>query len=125
YPDVGLAPDVANLKTFYQNNGFYDTQVDTVVTPAPPPFAVDILFRINEGQPLTLDSLAITGLDSVASVDDIVHDLQLQKGGRFGQALLIADKDSITSRLRNAGYPHAEVFVASDIVKSEHRATAE
>jgi len=125
YPDVGLAPDIDHLKAFYQNNGFYDTQVDTVVTPAPPPFAVDITFRINEGQPLRLDSLAITGLDSVENRDDIIRDLQLHTGGRFGQALLIADKDSITARLHNAGYPHAEVFVASDILKSEHRATAE
>ena len=34
YPSSGLGPDVAALKQYYQNNGFYDTTVDTVVTKA-------------------------------------------------------------------------------------------
>ena len=55
-------------QTFYANYGFYDTQVDTTVTPVGPK-RVDIMFRINEGQPMILDSLAITGLDSVPERD--------------------------------------------------------
>ena len=51
YPPNGLAPDAANITTFYKYNGFYDTRVDTVVTPVAKD-VVNVTFRINEGQPL-------------------------------------------------------------------------
>jgi outer membrane protein assembly factor BamA len=107
YPDVGLKPDVDALKALYQNNGFYKTTVDTVVTRVSPR-VVDIRFRINEGQPLQIDSLTISGLDSVPDPKSIVKDLQMKVGGRFGLLLLFTDVDSILARLRNAGYPRAD-----------------
>ena len=64
YPSSGLGPDVAALKQYYQNNGFYDTTVDTVVTKASST-AVDVTFRINEGAPIRLDTLRIEGLELV------------------------------------------------------------
>src|SRR5579872_2404382 len=109
YPDVGLKPDVDALVAFYRSNGFYETRVDTVVTPVRPGM-VDVTFRIHEGQPLILDSLSITGLDSVPNAADITRDLQLHVGGRFGLSLLASDEDTITSRLRNDGYPRALIF---------------
>jgi len=50
YPSDGLAQDVTNLKAFYEINGFFDTRVDTVVTPASAS-SVRVTFRINEGPP--------------------------------------------------------------------------
>src|SRR5437764_11233344 len=49
-PEEGLSGDVDLLKTFYKNNGFYQTKVDTVVTLVPPD-QVDVTFRIDEGPP--------------------------------------------------------------------------
>jgi len=109
YPDVGLKPDVDALKALYQNNGFYKTTVDTVVKLVSPR-VVDVVFRIDEGQPLMIDSLTITGLDSVPNPESIVHDLQMRVGGRFGLLLLFTDIDSINARLRNAGYPRADIL---------------
>lgn len=109
YPDVGLKPDVDALKALYQNNGFYKTTVDTVVTPVSPR-VVDIAFRINEGQPLQIDSLTIAGLDSVPDPKSIVSDLQMRVGGRFGLLLLFTDIDTINARLRNAGYPRVDIL---------------
>lgn len=124
YPDVGLKPDVDALVAFYRNNGFYETRVDTVVTPVSPR-VVDVTFRINEGRPLILDSLSITGLDSVPNPADITRDLQLRVGGRFGLSLLASDEDTIISRLRNDGYPRATIFPASSTHPSERRAEVE
>ncbi|HVE32510.1 MAG TPA: BamA/TamA family outer membrane protein [Gemmatimonadaceae bacterium] len=121
YPSDGLAQDVANLKAFYEINGFYDTKVDTVVTPASGS-PVRVTFRINEGQPLTLDSLTITGLDSVADRATILRDLPLAVGRRFGRLQLANQTDSITIRLRHIGYPAATVFPSYDAHKPEHRA---
>jgi outer membrane protein insertion porin family/translocation and assembly module TamA len=123
-PSNGLAPDVANIKQFYENNGFYDTAVDTLVTHRGPT-RVDVLFRINEGQPMRLDSLRIVGLDSVADTASILRNLQLQVGGRFGRDLMNADADTIIHRLRNAGYPRAESFTAYHSNRPSHRASVE
>ena len=123
-PSNGLAPDVANLKQFYENNGFYDTSVDTVVTHRSPT-RVDVQFRIDEGPPIRLDSLRIVGLDSVADTASILQNLQLKVGGRFGRDLMNADADTIINRLRNAGYPRADRFVAYHLNAPMHRATVD
>ena len=121
YPSDGLAQDVANLKAFYEINGFYDTKVDTVVAPASGS-PVRVTFRIDEGRPLILDSLTITGLDSVPDRAAILRDLPLAVGQRFGRLALANQTDSITTRLRHIGYPAATVFPSYDAHKPEHRA---
>jgi outer membrane protein insertion porin family/translocation and assembly module TamA len=108
-PEDGLAPDVANLKGFYKVNGFYATRVDTIVTPLSPD-RVGVTFRINEGPPLRADTVTISGLDSVPDRQAVLRDLLVRVGERVGQAQLYADRDSITARLRNQGYPLATVF---------------
>ena len=123
-PSNGLAPDVANLKQFYANNGFYDTAVDTIVTHRGPS-RVDVKFRINEGQPIRLDSLTITGLDAVSNKAAILKNLQLKVGGRFGGDLMNADVDTIISRLRNSGYPRAEPLRSYHLNRPAHRATVD
>jgi len=124
YPSVGLGPDVAALKQYYQNNGFYDTTVDTVVTRASKA-AVDVTFRINEGVPIHLDSLKIDGLDAVVDTANILRNLQLKVGGRFGRDLLLADVDTMMTRLRNGGYPRADYFPSYTVNKAQHRATVD
>jgi outer membrane protein assembly factor BamA len=120
-PSDGLAPDVQRLKQFYENNGFYDTKVDTVVSPVSRA-VVDVTFRINEGPPMRLDTLEITGLDSVADAASITRDLRLRPGGRFGRLQMYADIDTITARLRNAGYPAATVLREYQTHAEEHLA---
>ncbi|MDB4876868.1 MAG: surface antigen [Gemmatimonadetes bacterium] len=122
YPSVGLGPDVRALTQFYRNNGFYNTKVDTLVQ-AVGPNAVAVTFRIDEGQPIVLDSLTITGLDSVPQRDEVLRNLQLKVGGRFSFLSMFADIDSIVGRLRNFGYAHAAVYPASSVQLQEHRAT--
>jgi len=120
-PD-GLRKDAVRLKDFYKDRGFYDTGVDTLVEKNGNG-SVDVTFRINEGPPMRTDSLAIDGLDSVRNRNDIVHELNLSKGARFGLALMAADLDTLRSRLRNSGYPYADVLPESRTNAAEHRAT--
>jgi outer membrane protein assembly factor BamA len=108
-PDVGLNPDVMALKQFYQDNGFFKTQVDTVVKLLGSRRAA-VTFRIVEGPPMVLDSLVVTGLDSVAGRQPVLEQMRLVPGERVGTVRLVADVDSLTSWLRNSGYPAAEVF---------------
>src|SRR5262245_806182 len=112
-PDNGLRRDVLVLQQYYLNNGFYLAKVDTTITPVGNK-RVEVSFRIDEGRPSVIDSLTITGLDSVPNRDDILANLQLRRGGRFGKVGLLADHDTITSRLRNSGYVHADVGMNYD-----------
>jgi len=122
YPSVGLGPDVRALTQFYKNNGFYNTRVDTLVRKVGSN-AVAVTFRIVEGLPIVLDSLTITGLDSIPRSSEVLANLQLHKGGRFSLLAMLTDEDSIVSRMRNDGYPHAAVYPASSVQLQQHRAT--
>ncbi len=117
---AGLANDVEQLRQFYKSQGYYETAVDTLIRGDSSEVA--ITFLINEGQPLRVDSLAIAGLDSIIRPSDVVRNLKLAPGRRFGIVLLSADIDSITSRLRNSGYPYAFVLPAFQTKLAEHRA---
>jgi outer membrane protein assembly factor BamA len=124
FPDVGLAPDSSALKQFYHNNGFYDTRVTPIVRTLSPS-EVAVTFRIDEGQPIRLDTLRITGLESVRNRDDARRDLHLQVGGRFGLIPMYMDIDTLRARLRNLGYPRVEVFPSVVVNYAEHRASVE
>src|SRR5215831_2636099 len=108
-PENGLGDDIELLKTFYKNNGFYQTKVEGHVTPVPPD-QVDVTFSIDEDPPLRAESFLITGLDSVPDSAAIIRDLPIGKGQRVGVLLVLTAVDTINARLRNAGYPHADVF---------------
>src|SRR5215831_4545167 len=74
------------------------------------PDQVDVTFIIDEGPPIRAESFLITGLDSVPDSAAIVRDLPIGKGQRVGVLLVLTAVDTINARLRNAGYPHADVL---------------
>jgi outer membrane protein insertion porin family/translocation and assembly module TamA len=118
--ETGLAGDVEQLKLFYKSQGYYETKVDTLVRGDSN--SVAVTFILNEGQPLLVDSLSITGLDSVIGAPETVRNLKLGPGKRFGLVILAADIDTITSRLRNGGYPYGFTLPEYQTNLAEHRA---
>jgi outer membrane protein insertion porin family/translocation and assembly module TamA len=107
---VEFPRDVIRLLLFYRNHGYYDVAVDTVVTRLGAS-QVAIRFAIREGQPTRISSLAITGLDSVPVREEMQRGLPLRPGGAFDRVALSAARDTLARRLRNAGYPDADVLV--------------
>ena len=104
-----LRLDVGRLRVFYQRHGFYAAAVDTAVTSAGDGDAVTVAFLIDEGQPVLIDSLRISGLDSTVRTIVDTSELALRKGIPFDRTKLQATIDSIKTRLRNNGYPRADV----------------
>lgn len=102
--------DVIRLVLFYRSRGFLDVAVDTTVTRLGPS-QVGILFAITEGQPTRVGSLGITGLEAVPVRAAVERGLPLRVGGTFDRTALSAARDTLARRLRNAGYPDAEVLV--------------
>ena len=103
-----LRLDVGRLRLFYRRAGYYATAVDTSVV-ANEDGSVAVKFLINEGEPVTVDSLRITGLDSVTTPIALTRDLDLRQGVVFDMTRLQSAIDSIKSRLRNNGYPRGDV----------------
>ncbi len=103
-----LPNDRIRLVVFYRRRGFPDVTVDTVVN-ALNKSAVEVRFRISEGRPITVAGLGINGLDSVANRAAITRDLPVKVGDRFDRVVVQAARDTITRRLRNAGYPRAQL----------------
>ena len=105
-----LRLDVGRLRIFYRRHGYYNTKVDTSVTPVADGYGgVKVAFLINEGDPVLADTLRISGLDTaIARIVDTT-DLGLHRGIVFDVLKIQAAIDSIKSRLRNNGYPRADV----------------
>jgi outer membrane protein assembly factor BamA len=108
---VEFPRDRLRLVLFYRNSGFPDVQVDSSVRPVRPG-VVDVAFQITEGRPTIVDSLEIIGLDSLPAKEQrrLKHNLPVRLGGRFDKYAIDATVDTLTSRLRNGGFPYAEVL---------------
>jgi len=108
-----LPKDRARLVIFYRRRGYSDATVDTVVRASGS--GVEVNFVVHEGLPTKLASLVIEGLDSVRNRSSIISRLPIHAGQRFDRVNLDAARDSIARRLRNSGYPRAEVNNTFDV----------
>jgi outer membrane protein insertion porin family len=109
FDPVEFRRDVLRLILFYRQSGFMEVAVDTVVQRGA--HDVHLTFQITEGPPIVVTRVEVTGLDSVdVASKDILVDLPLREGKPFNRFLFQASADSIIGRLRNRGYPGAEVF---------------
>jgi len=102
-----IARDLIRLGVYYRQRGYPEATVDTVLQRDRR--AVKVTFRIAEGRPMRLDTLTITGLDSVKARGRILNRLPSRVGDPFDRIRLAATVDTIRTRLRNSGYPRANV----------------
>ena len=101
--------DPIRLLYLYSQSGFLGTRVATRIDTVRKA-AVKVTFGIREGQPVILEQLTITGLDSVPRSDRIISGLPIKVGGRFDKNAVEASRDTILRRLRDTGYPVADLF---------------
>jgi outer membrane protein insertion porin family/translocation and assembly module TamA len=125
-----LVEDSARLSFQYKRTGYPDVRIEPVITPSGR-LRVDVAYRITEGAPMILDSLGIewTTIDSLGfsrtPLPDsmrYIDDLPIEEGDRFSTVAIEAARDSITRRLRNRGYPEAEVLRDFSTDYAAHRA---
>jgi outer membrane protein assembly complex protein YaeT len=104
--------DVVRLSVLYKRTGYPDAQIDTLVQRTPAD--VYITFNITEGEPIRVNDLHVTGLDSLPTRlrRAVLLDLPLQVGDPFNRFAMQESADSVTRRLRDRGYPSARVFTA-------------
>lgn len=101
--------DRVRLLVFYRNKGFDRATVDTAVTPVGQG-AVRVTFRIHEGTPMRIDSVSVTGLDSVPQRAALIRSLSLRPGNFFDRYALDSAQANLARTLRNLGYPRARIL---------------
>jgi outer membrane protein insertion porin family/translocation and assembly module TamA len=108
FDPVEFRRDVLRLTLFYRQSGYMEVKVDTVVRRSKRD--VRLTFKITEGPPIVVTGMSVTGLDSIDHARDVLEDLPLREGEPFNRFLFQATADTIVTRLRNRGYPAAEVY---------------
>jgi outer membrane protein assembly factor BamA len=111
-----LKRDVLRVRVFYWLRGFRHTQVDTLVTPRGR--GVRVLFRVAEGPPTVIDTLAVTQLRDSLSMKS------LRRWGlpKVGDRMDLTRMDSLRLRVHRAlwdrGNGNAEVRDTVDLLDS-------
>lgn len=121
--DTELRRDVLRVQLLYRQYGYYETKVDTTVQRTDG--KARITFHITEGPPTLVDTVIVTGLDSVENARTVSRSLPLRAGSPFNRFAFQAAADTIAGRLRDRGYPFAEVFRSYAVDRGELRARAE
>src|SRR5881275_3511769 len=122
FNELEFRRDVVRLLLLYRQSGYMNAVIDTVVRRE----ARDVYlkFRIYEGDPVRLTRLDILGVDSILDARRLKRDLPLQEGDPFNRALFQASADTVVSRLKNLGYPYADILRNYDVDVAALRAVA-
>jgi len=108
FDELEFRRDVVRLSLFYRQRGFLDARVDTVVRRSGS--SVSVTFRIEEGLPVRVDSIAVRGAAAVLDARTIQRRLSFRAGQRFDRLAFEGAADTIGLLLRDRGYPFARVY---------------
>jgi outer membrane protein assembly factor BamA len=100
--------DQARIQIYYQRRGFRETTVGSAITVADNG-TTSVRFDIVEGRPVLADSIVFLGADDLQATG-LLRDLPIRPGDRWSTLALDATRDTLVRRLRNRGYPHADVL---------------
>ena len=120
FDEVDFRRDIIRLIILYRASGYMSAVVDTVVRRSSRD--VFVTFRIHEGEPVRVTRLEIVGAERLLDVEATKRDLPLQLGDPFNRFLLLASADTVAARLKNRGYPYAEVLRNFDSDAGQRRA---
>lgn len=110
--------DVARVKLLYWRRGYREAQVDTIVRPRDA--EVSVTFRIDEGSPVRVSTLRLTGLEGiVADTAGLRRRLALRVGEPFSVLRVETARGQIEQLLHNRGYAHAEVLLDAFIPRED------
>ena len=120
-----LPRDSLRLLIYYRRQGYWRAAVQYEVRPLRPEIA-EVRFTIREGAPVILDSLGIAGLEGLPAAERarVLRDLPIATGRPFDQLALNSARDTVERRLRNLGFPRAQVVKWFDMDTVIFRATA-
>lgn len=119
-----VTQDSLRLILFYRNAGFSQVKVAKELSMRSPREA-ELRFVIDEGKPVIIDSVSYQGFEDVAQFDRLRRGIEVKPGMRFDKSAVLASRDSLARRLRDRGYPMAEVLRSFDTDTAKRTAVVE
>lgn len=108
--------DVLRIKQFYQDRGYYHTDVEHRIEPVetgtiPAPPATHVIFTISEGPPVLVETIDITIQPEIEkpTKTELLDVLPLKTGGIFETAAYRDAKKTVLKTCGNNGYPFADL----------------
>jgi outer membrane protein assembly factor BamA len=123
YDPAIVEVDRERIQRWYEARGYYgssikqiraylgDQPVDSPECPEGNDCELRLVVQIEEGQPVIVErvKLAFDSPLSAELTDQLQSQIELKAGQRFDEAVYRADKDRLTSLLRNASYARAKI----------------
>lgn len=122
YAQQRLSGDLERLKSFYLNQGYLEFEVtSTQVSLSPDKETVYITVNVFEGQPYTINTIALAG-DPIVSAEEINALVTINEGETFAQEELLNTSKAIEKRLGDLGYSYAKARGVPELNKDEKTA---
>ena len=123
YSKQKLSADLETLRSFYQNRGYLEFNVEsTQVSITPDRENIYITLNVTEGPRYTVGDVRIAG-DLVVPASDLEPLVRIKTGEVFSRERLQASAKAISDRLGAEGYAFANVNAVPEIDRNEARAS--
>ncbi|MFQ5732859.1 MAG: outer membrane protein assembly factor [Planctomycetaceae bacterium] len=118
YDKSTIADDIAALKQYYYNLGFFDVEVTQKTGFNKSRSQATFYYRIREGKRYKIRRVVITG-NAALKTKDIRKDLKLVEGRPFSAHVLARDVDGIKAKYGRMGRMFAKVDVAPRFLEND------
>ena len=108
-----FARDAIRVRLFYWQRGFREAAVDTA-SDAPKAGKIELALRVTEGRPVLVDSISVVGGEDIED-PSLLGSLPLSEGDPLSGIAVEATRDSLESRLHDAGYAYALVLLQTEL----------
>jgi outer membrane protein insertion porin family len=119
YSRQRLSADLETLRSFYQNQGYLDFNVDTTqVSITPDRKGIYIAVNITEGEKYTVSDVQVAGQTPVPR-EELQKLVLIKSGDVFSRQRLTESTKAITERLGNDGYAFANANAVPQVDKEK------
>src|SRR5512142_25812 len=123
YSKQKLSADLEALRSFYQNRGYLEFNVDsTQVSITPDKEDIYITLNVTEGPRYTVGDVRVAG-DLVVPADELERLVRIKPGEVFSREKLQASAKDISDRLGADGYAFANVNAVPELDRADAKAS--
>ncbi|BBN87601.1 outer membrane protein assembly factor BamA [Azospira sp. I09] len=121
YSKQKLSADLENLKSYYQNRGYLEFNVEsTQVSISPDKKDIYITISVNEGERFIVSSVKLAG-DLIAPEAELRKLVTIKPGEIFSREKLNETQKALSDRLGREGYAFANVNSAPEVDKEKRQ----
>ena len=116
-----FARDAVRLRLYYWQRGYREALVDTA-SDVPTTGKIELTLIVAEGRPVLVDSITVLGREDIED-PSLLGELPLSEGDPLSGIAVEATRDSLESRLHNAGYAYALVLLRTELPLGSYSAS--